>query len=243
MHESNAYRILSAIQSSFLPWFGYFSMMKTSSHFVVLDDLQFDKNGWRNRNRINRNGEYQWLTVPISLGKGIGTKINEVKIDYSQKWIIKVLGSIESNYKKSPHYPHFAEIIESAIMRKPVTLHELNFDLIQKIAQELELTTKIVVSSDIETSSNSNQRLIDLTRILQCDTYLTGQAARDYLNVEKFSKNKIKVLWYEFDEMLHYSQQSPGFLSKLSIIDLLMNLGSIQTSRFLSDVNQTKGTS
>lgn len=243
MQENSSHGVLSSIQSSFLPWFGYFSMMKASSHFIILDDVQFDKNGWRNRNRINRNGEYQWLTVPVRLGKQFGLQIREVEIDYTQKWIPKILGSIESNYKKCKNYSHFAEIIESAISKKPITLHELNVDLIHRIAQELELSTNIEVSSNIETSADPNQRLIDLTSKLQCHTYLSGQAASDYLNIERFSASGIEVSWYQFDEMLQYSQQSTNFLPKLSIIDLLMNLGSIETGRFLSEVNRTKGPS
>jgi hypothetical protein len=242
MKETKTPGVLSAIQSSFLPWFGYFSMMQASSHFVVLDNLQFDKNSWRNRNRINRNGEYQWITVPVHLVNGLGTKLNEVEIDYSQKWITKILGSIENNYKKCPHYPYFSEMLESAIRRKPVTLHELNLELIQRIALELELSTKIVTSSEIETNSDPNQRLIELTQHFNCGTYLSGQAAREYLNIEKFKDNTIEVLWYEFDEMFQYKHQSSNFLPKLSIIDLLMNLGSFQTKRFLSEVNRTKET-
>jgi len=241
MQENSCLGVLSSIQSSFLPWLGYFGMMKASSHFVILDDLQFDKNGWRNRNRINRNGEYQWLTVPVRLGKAFGPQIKDVEIDYSQKWIPKILGSIESNYKKSPHYSHFAEIVENAIRKKPITLHELNFELIQRISQELELSTKIEVSSNIETSNDPNQRLIDLAHNYNCNTYLSGQAARDYLNIESFSASRINVSWYEFDETHEYTQQSTKFLSKLSIIDVLMNLGSIQTGRFLSEANRTKG--
>jgi hypothetical protein len=241
MQENRALRTLSVIQSSFLPWFGYFGMMKISSNFIILDDVQFDKNGWRNRNRINRNGEYQWLTVPVRLGKTSGPRIRDVEIDYSQKWIPKILGSIESNYGRSPHYSYFANVIESAIKKKPITLHELNIELIFRISQELELDTKIEVSSQIETSSDPNQRLIDLTRHANCDQYLSGQAAHHYLDIERFSENKIKVLWYEFDEMSQYPQQSSQFLSKLSIIDLLMNIGSIQTGRFLNEVNRTKG--
>lgn len=241
MQESSLPRVLSSIQSSFLPWFGYFGMMKASSHFVILDDVQYDKNGWRNRNRINRSGEYQWLTVPVRLGNAFGQQIKDVEIDYTQKWIPKILGSIEANYKKSGYYSHFGEIIESAIMRKPKTLHELNFDLIQRIAQELQLPTKIEVSSNIQTSTDPNQRLIDFTRKYNCNTYLSGQAAIDYLNIEKFSASRINVLWYEFDEMIEYTQQSTKFLSKLSIIDLLMNLGSIETVKFLNQVNLTKG--
>jgi hypothetical protein len=241
MQEGSSGEILSSIQSSFLPWFGYFGMIKQASKFVILDDVQFDKNGWRNRNRINNDGNYQWITVPVRLGKKLGPKINEIEIDYSQKWIPRILGSIENSYRRSPHYSYFASIIETAINKKPVTLHALNYELINRIVLELEIHTKIELSSEIASSSDRNQRLVDLARYCECSIYLSGQAASSYLNVESFNKAGIQVLWYEFDELLQYPQQSMNFLTKLSIIDLLMNLGSKDTSQFLDRVSKTEG--
>lgn len=232
---------LGCIQSSFLPWFGYFGIIKESSNFVILDDVQFDKNGWRNRNRINNNGKYQWITVPVRLGKTFGPKINEVEIDYSQKWIPRILGSIENSYRRSPHYTHYATIIEAAINTKPATLHALNTLLIHKIVLELEIDTKIEFSSQIDSSTDPNKRLIDLARYCKCTRYVSGQAAKSYLNVQEFDQAGIKVAWYNFDESLQYPQQSRDFLPKLSIIDLLMNLGAQETRRFLDEVNITEG--
>jgi hypothetical protein len=241
MQEGSFGATLGSIQSSFLPWFGYFGMIKHASHFVILDNVQFDKNGWRNRNRINNNGDYQWITVPVHLGKKIGPKINEIEIDYSQKWIPRILGSIENSYRRSPHYSYFASIIETAINKKPVTLHALNYELIHKIVLELEIDTKIELSSAIASSSDRNQRLVDFARHYGCTKYLSGQAAKSYLDVQNFNMAGINVAWYEFDELLQYPQQSMNFLPKLSIIDLLMNLGSKDTRQFLDEVNKTEG--
>lgn len=227
----------SAVQSSFLPWIGYFTMMQCCKKFVVIDDVQYDKNGWRNRNRIKLNEGYSWVTVPIISKRKSKQRINEVEIEYSQKWQSKMLSKIESSYSSSPYFDEIFSLIARALEKNFQYLNELNIDLIIALQNLLKINTEIFFSSDISISNNKQERIIGYAKKLGTTNYISGLAAKNYIDCDFFVKNKIDIHWYKYDSNLVYAQKGKIFLPNLSIIDLLMNVEKNEVLQFMDKIN------
>ena len=209
-------------QPQYLPWLGYFDKMDQSDVFVLLDDVQYKKNEWQNRNKIRNAEAWQWLTVPVL--HEFGQRIYEIKIDNKRDWRDKHLKSIEQNYSQAPHFNKNFSFCKEVLGRKWEYLVELNIDFTQQLKQILGINTDIVRSSTLGIKTDKTERLVDICKHLQADIYLSGPGGKDYLDVEKFKENGIKL---EFQDYTHpeYKQAYEGFHSNMSVIDLLFCCG------------------
>ena len=228
-----------AIQSSFMPWIGYFSMIRASNVFVFLDDVQYDKNGWRNRNRIKGSNGPIWLTVPVLTRKRSGQKISDVEIDYSTKWAETVLGKMRESYRSAEFFPDIYPTIVETLKPEHKHLNELNLSLLNTFMKIMQMNSKVVVSSTLEVSEDKIGRLIDFAEVTQSTQYISGPTARDYIEENIFRDHGLSLRWYSYNESLEYPQLNGDFLPKLSIVDLLMNLGPDEAIRFIDRINES----
>ncbi len=209
-------------QPQFLPWLGYFDKIDKSDVFVLLDNVQYKKNEWQNRNRIRTVDGWQWLTVPVKYH--FGQKINEVEIDNSKDWRKKHWQALVTNYQKAPYFKQFHTFLEGVYTRQWQYLAEINIYLIERIVELLGINTAIKRASVLGVSGEKTTRLVNICLALGADTYLSGTGARDYLKEEEFSGQGIEVVFQEFQHPT-YTQVFPGFELNMSIIDLLLNEG------------------
>ena len=165
--------IVSIHQPQFLPWLGYFDKIASSDIFILLDNVQFKKNEWQNRNKIRTPQGWQWLTVPVL--HNFGQKISEVKINNQIKWKDNHLKTLELNYKKSPFFGKYFPFFEELYRQEWECLADINIFVIQKMVDLLGIKTKIVKSSDYQATEDNTQRLIDLCKLLKGDQYLSGE--------------------------------------------------------------------
>ncbi|RLB14144.1 MAG: hypothetical protein DRG35_05835 [Deltaproteobacteria bacterium] len=212
------------LQPGYLPWLGFFDQMAWADVFVLYDDVQFTKRDWRSRNRIRTANGVTWLTVPI-LSKGRHLqKINEAQIDYTKNWEKKHINTIQRAYSRAQYFdqifPHIVRILE----QKDSLLIDLLVNLIYFFREELEIRTKLILSSTLSVKGNKNERLVQICRNLGITEYLTGKAAKGYLDTEFFKANGIEVFFHEYNHPV-YPQLYEGFIPNLSIIDLLFNCG------------------
>jgi len=218
--------ILAAHQSHYLPWLGYFDKIDRSDIFVVLDDVQYEKNGWQNRNRIRTPQGTQWLTVPVHAH--ISSKISEVTIARTTAWEKTHAKSLELNYKKSPHFSLLWSQLESVYANEWSTLIALNETLLQVLLKAFGIMDKkIVLSSSLDLQEQASQRLVALCRYFKADTYLSGEGAKAYLDLPFFEKEGIKVQFQNFSHPI-YSQRTDRntkFIEGLSAVDLLFQEG------------------
>lgn len=213
------------LQPNYIPWWGYFDLMNRADIFVLYDDVQYTKNDWRNRNKIKTPTGWQWLIIPVSYE--FGELIDNVKV-LDNGWQKKHLKTLEMNYKKAPHFKEIYKIAKEALVWADDAMeYELNPYLwasIEDIAIYLDFKTDIKRSSiwfkDI--GGNPTERLVGICKELEATEYLSGQAAKDYLEVEKFGN--IKVTWHEYHPPV-YKQLWGNFIPGLSIIDMLFNEG------------------
>lgn len=212
---------LAAHQPQYLPWLGFFDKLAQADVFVLLDNVQFKKNEWQNRNRIKGPAGPQWLTVPV--GHKFPQTIAEVEVRESEPWRRKHQRALESNYGKAAHFAEEMPLFADALARPWTHLAPLNIDLIHKVAARLGIDTEIVLGSQVNARPDPTLRLVDLCRELGADTYLSG-AGGDYLQRERFAEESI-ALQLQGYEHPNYEQLHGDFAPYLSVVDLLMNCG------------------
>jgi len=215
---------LSIIQSNYLPWKGYFDIIANSDEFIVYDEVQFTKNDWRNRNRIKTRTGVQWITVPV-YHKTLLQKISETKVS-DAKWGIRNWRTIQTNYGRAPHFDFFAaELEEFHRSFKSPFLTDINVALIKLTCQKLQINTVISNAADFVLTGDPTEKLVNLCLQTKSDVYLSGPAAKNYLNESLFTHHGIRVEWMDYSGYREYPQLYPPFEHAVSIIDLIFNAG------------------
>jgi hypothetical protein len=210
-------------QPQYLPWLGYFHKMMMSDVFVFLDDVQFKKNEFQNRNRIKTAEGASWLTVPVI--HHFPQLISEVEINNRRDWRKKHLRTLDMNYRKAPYFDNFFPLFASGLTRDWEYLSPLNIYSIEKISKALGIKKRFIKSSELAPLENgATDRLIDICRKLGADTYISGAGGRSYLELGKFDEAGIKVQFQEFNHPV-YPQLYGKFEPYLSVVDLLFNCG------------------
>jgi len=210
------------IQPSYIPWRGYFDQIRQADLFLFYDDVQYDKHGWRNRNRIKTSQGLRWLTIPV---QNQHSPINEVCIDWKQNWSKKHWTTLQQSYCRAPYFDHYADILEDFYSRKIELLADFTIDLTVALAREMGFVhTKFVRSSTLQVSGSKTDRLIQILTQLGASDYLSGPSARDYIEVDKFEAAGINLEYIQYDYP-EYPQLYPPFESQVSILDLLFMTG------------------
>lgn len=216
---------IGILQPGYLPWLGFFEQMFRSDVFVLYDDVQYDKDGWRNRNRIKTANGIQWLTVPAIVKFQDRPLVREVRIDNKQNWRKKHLFSIRQNYAKAPFFEQYIGMFEEAYMQEWELLVDLNRYFISRLAEAFGMKDKkILMSSDLQVKGDRIDRLIAICRMFKADVFYEGESGREYIETERFAEQGITV---EFQNYRHpvYRQLYGAFVPYLSAIDLLFNHG------------------
>ena len=226
--------IVAVHQPQYLPWIGYFDKMRRADVFCYLDNVQYKKNEWQNRNRIKTAQDWQWLTVPVRYR--FPEKIHEVRINNSTQWSKKHLQALKTNYSRAPYFKEYISVFEDIFSREWELISELNIHLIECLKDALQMKEKkTIISSELTLREDPTDRLIDICKGLGADTYLAGQGGADYMDVIRFEKNGLKVIMQEFKHPA-YSQLFGDFQSHMSIVDLLFNCGP-DSLKMISDAN------
>jgi len=216
--------ILAVHQPQYIPWLGYFHKIAGCDLFIYLDDVQYKKREFQNRNKIKTASGPLWLTVPV-VSKGQFTqKIKEVKINNETDWPGEHLKSIEHNYAKTSHFDEHRRFFQALYQKKHEMLIDLSMETINYCLGCLKIQTPVKMSSEFNITSASTERIIDLCKAAGADTYLSGSGGREYMDVSLFEKNRIKLVFQEFKHP-RYEQLFCGFEPYLSIVDLIFNCG------------------
>lgn len=215
--------IVSIHQPQYLPWLGYFDKISRSDIFVFLDNVQFKKNEWQNRNRIKSAQGWQWLTVPVI--HKFSQKICEVKINNTVSWEKKHLKALITCYSKAPFFKEHIAFFEQIYAQEWQRLVDINIHIIHYLAKAFGLSgKKLVRASEYKLREEATERLIDICKHLRGDVYLSGKDGANYLNLALFEKEGIQVIFQDYQHP-HYPQLYGDFEPYLSTIDLLFNCG------------------
>jgi len=215
--------ILAAHQPQYLPWLGYLDKLDRADVFVLLDTVQFKKNEWQNRNRIKGPDGARWLTVPVR--RRFPQLLSEVRIA-DPRFARKHRRSLETEYGRAPWFTREHGILDELYGTETTGLAELNVRSVAALARRFGIDTPIELGSAIDPLPEQvDERLIELCRRLGADRYLAGAGGRDYMDLARWQRAGIPVLFQTFEPPV-YPQLHGGFTTGLSSIDLLFNCGS-----------------
>ena len=220
--------IIAIHQPNYLPYLGFFEKMKQSDIFVIYDDAQFNKEDFQHRNKIRIYHGWKYLTVPVKKKRMPITDIG-IRNELLMKgipWQEAHLKEIRDNYKDTPYYTSYEDHLEAIYTYKYDRLIDLNMGIINFLKNAFNIETEIIFASELGFTSQSTERLADITEVLGGNVYLSGPAGRDYLDVLPFESRGINV---EFQDFKHpvYKQRYDGFIPNMSAIDALFNVGKM----------------
>lgn len=216
------------LQPSYIPWRGYFHQIQRADVFVFYDDIQYDKHGWRNRNRIKTAQGSQWLTIPVRSKGNVKERreVREIEIAWDRPWNRKHLAAILHSYRRAPWFGWLCPLLDKWYLQTPAMLADFTIPFTIELAGCLGLGgTRFLRSSELNIPGYRTDRLIDIVKVVGCDNYITGPSARGYLEEEKFRDAGVTLEYMEYDYP-EYPQLYPSFDPHVSILDLLMMTGA-----------------
>ena len=212
------------LQPSYLPWIGYFEQIARADQFVFLDNVQFTRRDWRNRNKIRTREGWAWLTVPIEQKNRYTQMLKETRIDNSTNWSKKHCESIRLNYSRAPFFEMYYPYFDSVYRKRWEFLLDLCYETTGYLKETLNINTPTYKSSELPVGGVKADLILNICQQMKASHYLTGSLARDYLSKEDFSQKGIDLEYQEYDHP-KYSQRYSEFVPNLSLIDLLFNAG------------------
>lgn len=210
-------------QPHYLPWLGYLAKWAAADLFIFLDVVQYEKNGWQNRNRIKTRDGARWLTVPVRAH--LGTPISDIAIDDSRAWGQRHLRAIEQTYAHAACLERYHQALKDFYAREWTRLAPLACASAEWLARSVGITTPVRLASDLGvTTADPTGRLVALCQATGADTYLAGSDGPRYMDLDQFAAAGIRVLCQRYEHPI-YPQVHGEFVPFLSGLDLLLATG------------------
>jgi len=231
---------VTILQPSYLPWLGFFEQMSRSDKFVLLDDVQYTRRDWRNRNRIRVRENWIWLTVPVQQKSRFSQSLLETRIDNSVSWRRKHLETLRQHYCKAPFFEKYFPRCQQVYEKDWTFLFDLCLETINLIKEEMGIETPLLRSSEMKPGGEKTERLVSICRELGATHYLSGESGSNYIAEEDFSSQGIALEYQNFEHPV-YPQRYTGFVPHLSAIDLLFNCGEQSLGILKQDETEPMG--
>jgi len=225
MADRSVPKVVSIVQSNYIPWKGYFDLIGLADEFILYDDVQYTKNDWRNRNQIKSPQGLQWLTIPVRQSN-LAQLIRDTKVA-DLRWARKHWNAVVGSYARSAFFPEYKDRFEELYLNcQEEFLSKINHRFLTAICECLGIKTKISWSMDYTLIEGKTERLVDLVRQAGGNIYLSGPAAKSYLNEDLFAEAGIELRWMDYSGYLEYRQLFGTFQHGVSVLDLLFNEGA-----------------
>ncbi|MED4585432.1 WbqC family protein [Brevibacillus choshinensis] len=223
------------MQPTYLPWAGYFNLISQVDFFVFLDDVQFEKQSWQSRNRILLNETYHFISVPVK-HLSLTQKIREVECEDKHNWREKHVRLLKYTYTKHAFQNEMCEAVFDLIQDKKITLlADLNIRLIKRLSHHLGLETPFFLSSELLIEGNRSSRLLNICKKLGCDEYVSPVGSAEYLQDDGVfdQSSPVRLSFQNYKPSAYAQKGASEFVSHLSIVDVLANLGWEQARQYV----------
>lgn len=211
-------------QPDFIPWLGFFHRLVGADTFIVLDDVQFLRQGWHHRDKIKLHGKPHWLTVPVETATRYTQKISETRIAPHKGWKRRHLTTLTHAYGKAPYFTRIFHRVEEIYKIDHTMLMDLNLDLLRWLMGILGIEVCQYRSSSFGIDATGTERLVGLVEAVKGRVYLTGEGSHGYLDETVFTNRGLTVQWQKYRPNA-YAQGTPPFIGGLSVLDALFYLG------------------
>ena len=217
---------VAIVQSNYVPWKGYFDLIAAVDEFILLDDAQYTRRDWRNRNRIKTPQGLKWLTVPVEVKGRYTQRIDETMIA-DPDWPRAHWQTLAHAYRSATGFEQLAPRLEPLYLEcEAERLSDVNRRFLGELCELLGIDTKLSWSTDYEPGGAKSERLVGLCVAAGAGEYLSGPAARDYLDEGMFREAGVEVTWFDYSGYPEYPQLHGPFEHRVSVLDLLLNTGS-----------------
>lgn len=233
--------IITIHQPEHLPWLGFFNKISKAEKYVILDNVQFRKNYFQNRNRIMGSNGVQFINVPTKT-KGHMDSIlanTEISLDGANaRWKEKYLKTIQMSYSRHPYFSEVFPVIETALETESTLLCDINIAIIMSFADKLDIHPEYVKASEIDLEGSKSDLILDICKKLKADVYIAGPSGRDYLDINSFSESKIKVKYNDYKHPVYNQRKAKTFETNLAALDLFMNCGWVEGKQIMMNGNE-----
>jgi len=221
------------MQPTYLPWAGYFNLMKSVDVFVFLDDAQFQKNSWHSRNRLLIAHQPHWITVPVK-HIAVTQQLTETLLCEEKHWRRKHSVMLQQTYARHPHKIAVEEISTFLLQDDSKHLADLNINLIRYISLKLGITTPVKLSSEMLVEGRRTEKVLNILLCAQATQYLSPNGSSDYLKEDNFtSQTDIELQFQAFNPQPYAQFGHEQFVPYLSIVDVVANLGWRATADYV----------
>ena len=219
------------MQPTFFPWSGYFCLINEVDKFIFLDDAQFSKGSWHNRNKIFLANKVSWLTLPIKK-KDLFTSINEIEIADVKILNNKINTKIKEAYQNHKYFSCIVEIMDFLEKLETINLSEINISIIKFISLKLGINkVDFIKSSDLKIKGKRTEKIISILNKVSASSYISPPGAQDYLSQDNYGLNtNIPLSFIDYHQKEYSQKKITNFISNLSIIDVIANVGWSETS-------------
>ena len=217
---------MAIVQSNYIPWKGYFDIINLVDEFILYDDRQYTRRDWRNRNLIKTARGLHWLTIPVHVKGRYRQQIDETLIS-EPEWAGRHWRTIEQAYAQAPHFGEYRdELAELYASSAAVNrLSEVNRRFLEKINALLGIPTRLAWSTDYEAHGQKTERLVSLCQAAGAIEYVSGPAARAYIEEDEFANAGIGLVYMDYSGYPEYPQLHGSLEHGVTVLDLLFNTG------------------
>jgi WbqC-like protein family len=225
---------VAIVQSNYVPWRGYFDLIDSVDEFILLDDAQYTRRDWRNRNKIKTAQGSRWLTIAVQVSGRYTQSIYDTCVAEAD-WPERHWDLLRQQYAAAPRFGELSDFVAELYATVPgPRLTQVNRHFLERIAAYLGIETPVTLSLDYEAHGAKTERLLDLCVKADATEYVSGPAARAYLEEARFLERGISVSWFDYGPYAEYAQLHPPFDPHVSILDLLLCAGAESASLFRS---------
>lgn len=224
------------MQPTYLPWSGYFSLIKAVDLFIFLDDVQFNRSSWQSSNQILSKNKVTKIKVP-TIKMPLKTNISEINLDNSTGWQDNHFNIIKNSYFDRPGFNYLMPILEDVLLNTRFDkLINLNIKLISVLSEILQKKTTFKLASSLDVSGKRSEHVANLCKSVGSKQYISPLGAAQYLKEDDFeNRYGIKLLFHKFNHIEYNQISSAKFFSHLSIIDSIANLGQTNINNYLNN--------
>lgn len=217
---------VAIVQSSYIPWKGYFDLINLVDEFILFDDVQYTRRDWRNRNRIKTGAGTRWLTIPVAVHGRFHQRVDETEIS-DRAWADQHWAILQQSYGRAPFFAERREWLEELYRGShDRRLSDINRRFIEAICRVLGIATKLTWSTDYRAEGRKTERLLSLCAQSGATEYLSGPSAKAYLEEERFAQNGVTLIYMDYSGYPEYPQVHPPFDHHVTALDLILNVGA-----------------
>jgi len=225
LSRTSAKKTICILQSNYAPWKGYFDLMRLTDELVLYDDVQYTRRDWRNRNRLKSPDGIRWLAIPVKVKGRYLQRIDETRVS-DPDWAARHWPTLVAWYGKAPFFERYRPSLEELYSEvREQYLSRINRRFLEVLRDLLGISTPFSSSRDYPSECEKTERLLSICRAAGADRYLSGPAARAYLDKDRFRAEGVEVAWMSYARYPVHPQPYPPFEHGVSVLDLLFSVG------------------